>query len=282
MRHISIDSMYLPEEWDDHATELLDKLRKMTSTDRSKALQEDTDYQIWSLLRPILRAISHGKCFYTEANVVGSGEIDHFRPKSSVQKCDLVKNKSHEGYWWQSLLVKNFRLCVDIANKRRRNGVGGKIYGKGTRFPLSDKNLRAEKETDDLSREQPMLLDPTNPNDVKLLRFDHKGAPISINSDPKSLEFLRVQLSIECYNLVEPAISYKRGTLCTTANDMAVRIIDLEKKKKNGEPYNKREMIEKKALLYEMVQPQAEFSSAIRCVLLPYKFSPSIKRILGL
>ena len=127
-----------------------------------------------------------------------------------------------------------------------------------------------------------MLLDPTDASDVKLLRFDHKGDPISSNPDPDSLEFKRVALSIECYNLNEREISNRRGTLCTNANQHAIRIVDLEKKKRDGEPYNKREMIEKKAILYEMVQPYAEFSAAVRCVLLQYRTSPAIKRILGL
>ena len=280
MRHISLDQIYIPEEWEDHAKELLDKLRLMPHIERSKALRKDTDYQVWTLLSPVLKGISHGKCYYTEAYIGDGGEIDHFRPKLRVQKCDLPEGSQHQGYWWLTYIIENFRLCKELANKRRTSRRDGKIYGKGNRFPLADPIKRAVNERDDWKNEPTLLLDPANQDDVKLLRFDDSGNPIPLNSDPITLK--RVQVSIECYHLTEKDISDRRGNLCTRAKRMALRVIDLEKKKSRKEPYNRREMIEKKAELYEMVQPYAEFSSAVRCVLLQYRSSTSIKRVLGI
>jgi hypothetical protein len=156
------------------------------------------------------------------------------------------------------------------------------VYGKGNRFPLDDPSKRAASDTDEWKAEPHLLLDPTNIDDVKLLRFDDRGNPISINPDKASLEYRRVQVSIECYHLNEKEISDRRGDLCTRPKVMARRIVDLEKKKERGERYSRREMIEKKAELHEMVQPYAEFSSAVRCVLQQYRTSHSIKRILGI
>ena len=261
---------------------LVELLRNMSHKRRSKALRGDTDYQVWTLLSQVLKGISHSKCFYTEAYVGNGGEIDHFRPKSRVQKCDLHPGSQHFGYWSLAYFIDNFRLCRASANKRRKDHRDGKTYGKGTRFPLVDPSKRAASDTDDWKTEPNLLLDPTKADDVKLLRFDDRGNPISLNPDSTSLEYKRVQASIECYHLNEKEISDRRGDLCTKAKTMARRIIDLEKKKSNGESYSRREMIEKKAELHEMVQPYAEFSTAVRCVLLQYRTSPSIKRILGI
>lgn len=282
MRHISLQDIYIPEEWEDHAAELLDLLRAKTASDRSRAFRRDTNFQIWALLSPILKGLSFEKCFYTEARLGGSGDIDHFRPKSKVLKGELPKGRQHQGYWWLSYILSNFRLCRTESNKRKTNLGDGKVYGKGTSFPLIDPATRAYIEGDDLNLEQVLLLDPTKASDVELLKFTDDGSPISKNSDPKSLESLRVLASIVCYNLIEKAISDRRGHLCSTAKIHARRIVDLEKKKMKGEVYAKREMIEKKAILHEMVQPYSEFSSAVRCVLMQYKTSPSIKKLLGL
>ncbi len=282
MRHISLDQIYVPEEWEEHTQELVGRLRAMPHEQRSKALKSDTDYQVWTLLSRILKGISYGKCFYTEAYVGNGGEIDHFRPKSRVQKCDLHPNSQHGGYWSLAYLIDNFRLCRELSNKRRKDPRDGKIYGKGYRFPLDDPSKRAASDTVEWKMEPHLLLDPTNPDDVKLLRFDDRGNPISVNPDKKSLEYRRVQVSIECYHLNEKEISDRRGYLCTEAKKMALRIVDLEKKKRLGKQYSRREMIQMKAELHEMVQPYAEFSSAVRCVLLQFRSSPSIKRILGM
>lgn len=287
MRHISLDQIYVPEEWEDHTQELINRLRPMPHVQRTKTLRDDTDYQVWTLLSRVLKGISHGKCFYTEAYVGNGGEIDHFRPKSRVQKCDLHQrdldpNNRHLGYWSLAYLIGNFRLCRELANKRRKDSRDGKTYGKGTRFPLIDPSKRAPSDTDEWKKEPNLLLDPTNEDDVKLLRFDDRGNPVALNPDKTSVEYMRVQASIECYHLNEKEISDRRGDLCTKAKTMARRIVDLEKKKANGESYVRREMIEKKAELHEMVQPYAEFSSAVRCVLMQFRTSPSIKRILGI
>lgn len=280
MRHISLDSLYIPDEWESYAKELLDRIAAMDRPARSKALGKDTDFQIWTLLIPLLRGISHGKCFYTEA-ITEDGEVDHFRPKSRVQGCDLPKGKKHGGYFWLAFVVENFRFCRPSSNKRRTRMSDGKIYGKGTRFPLYEAEKRVEDDASDLATERPLLLDPTKAEDVRLLKFKDSGDPVPLNEDPDSLDYKRVQASIELYNLNEKEIQGRRGAICTNAKHLAFRLVDLESKKSKGQQYNQREMIEKEAMLRELTRPYSEFSSAVRCVLSQYKTSPTIKRILA-
>jgi hypothetical protein len=281
MRLISLDNLYIPDEWESYAKDLSDKIAGMNRSERSKALGKDTDYQIWTLLIPLLSGISYGKCFYTEAKIGESGEVDHFRPKSRVQGCDLPKGKKHGGYFWLAFVVENFRFCRSASNKRRTRMSDGRIYGKGTRFPLHEANQRVEDEGTDLATEQQLLLDPTKAEDVRLLKFKDNGDPVSLNEDPQSLEYKRVRASIELYNLNEREIQERRGATCTQAKRLASRIVDQESKKTKGQQYNQREMIEKEAILRELTQPYCEFSSAVRCVVSQYKTSPIIKRILA-
>jgi hypothetical protein len=63
---------------------------------------------------------------------------------------------------------------------------------------------------------------------------------------------------------------------------MAESVLELDEKIKTTglTREEKRQLIEKKIRLYEMIQPYAEFSAAIRCALMPFKhLSTSIREI---
>ena len=126
---------------------------------------------IWVGFRPQFERIYGSKCWYTESENPGTDDdIDHYRPKGQ-----LADGSGHGGYWWEALNWQNFRLSCHMSNRLRKNPETGETQGKGSWFPLLDDSARCTQPDDDLSRESPTLLDPTDPQDTALLTFDPDG-----------------------------------------------------------------------------------------------------------
>lgn len=107
-----------------------------------------------------------GKCAYCERRK-RILHAEHYRPKHSVR--DAVNQPvekpmedgevaSHPGYYWLAYDWQNLLPACDDCNTIIRRDDG--YVGKGTRFPLADEELRAWGPDDDLSAEQPLLLNP--------------------------------------------------------------------------------------------------------------------------
>lgn len=125
----------------------------------------------WRAVRQAFEAESHGKCWYAECRSPGAdNDIDHYRPKGRVAEDD-----SHPGYYWLTFDWKNLRLSCQRVNRRRRNPESGETGGKGDHFPLVRPEGRAFGPEDDLSREVPSIVDPTNSVDVAMLTFGRSG-----------------------------------------------------------------------------------------------------------
>lgn len=209
--------------------------------------------------------------------------MDHFRPKGRVTKHDLERGETHEGYWWLAFSIENFRLCAQDANRLSKDKYARRTYGKGTRFPLQKGNRRAKTKRHKWRNELPLLLDPTKQEDVELLSFNDDGVVESLNQDKSSLDYQRVDASIESYALNVGTIALRRGRICRDAKKLVGKLDSLETRRTNKGHWDKdelRDVIDLKLQLYRMVQPDAEFSAAVRCVLKGYNYLDFIKGIL--
>lgn len=76
--------------------------------------KHEFDSDVWKAAKKQLKAESHGKCAYCEAdtNVVAHGDVEHFRPKSV--------------YWWLAYCYDNYLYSCQICNQ---------VY-KGDNFPV--------------------------------------------------------------------------------------------------------------------------------------------------
>jgi len=128
--------------------------------------------RVWVDFRAHFERIYGAKCWYTESKNPGTDDdIDHYRPKGALAGVD-----DHDGYWWQAFDWRNFRLSCHRANRLGTNPDTGDVHGKGSWFPLLDEAGRSRKPEDDLDRERPTLLDPTDPGDAAVLTFDQDGS----------------------------------------------------------------------------------------------------------
>lgn len=107
-----------------------------------------------------LQELFHTKCAYCEIQYDWAAPtgIGFYRPRGGV-----VESPEHPGYWWLAMRWENLVLtCGDCDRVRQYDDAK---YGKANRFPLLDENMRAFRPTEDLAREQPLILDPCDPND---------------------------------------------------------------------------------------------------------------------
>ncbi len=114
-----------------------------------------------------LEELFHGKCAYCESFYASQAPVDveHYRPKGAVEG-----DNSHPGYWWLGMEWTNLLpSCLDCNRRRKQRAPEALsnlslLYkatqsGKKDSFPI--KGRRATGESDDISVEDALLLDPT-------------------------------------------------------------------------------------------------------------------------
>ena len=226
MRYVDIDRLELPNGWQTRADTALNELRDEIIQAETNALATGGDpvasrksaitagfkksarTKIWRELNNCLAKLRNGKCWYSESrNATADNNVDHFRPKNRVDE-----EPGHEGYWWLAFDWHNYRYASQWCNQRRVNDVNGTSGGKMDHFPLCSGSFRAWSETDNYELEEPMLLDPIDPDDWKLLKFHQNGYPIPA-SKPGTLEYRRAEISIEVYHLHSHELNTERRAL---------------------------------------------------------------------
>jgi hypothetical protein len=135
-----------------------------TSTKDRKSYIDKKGTPNWSPLKNRFTAELRNKCWYTEAQLVGASlTIDHYRPK-----CD---------YWFLAFKAENYRVACPYANSPKHNVEHGCGGGKGDKFPLFDEKKKG-KGPYSIKHEKPIILDPCNENDCKLIAFQTDGRPV--------------------------------------------------------------------------------------------------------
>lgn len=157
-----------PAAWTVKAERTLDAVRVALTGNTERTFPAHwTDDTVRDLL---LDLVGH-KCWYCESTIQRADvNVDHFRPKSEV-----LDVPGHHGYWWLAYEVANYRISCKHCNSggARFNGVR-EGRAKGSQFPLLA-GPRAWNPRDDLSLEQPLILDPARRGDPDLLGFDTAG-----------------------------------------------------------------------------------------------------------
>ncbi len=217
----------------------------------------------WSdkYIKDKLIALSNNKCWYCEASLSRQhGDVDHFRPKGAVED-----DPNHPGYWWLTLEPSNFRLSCVICNQFSTQN--GQPTGKRNWFPLLDGSFRAYTPDDDINLEHPMLLDPTNAEDVKLIAFDLDGVPRAFFEETTDAEKnLKAVKSIEVFALAQSETCRLRSRCLHAINAALKTIVEieavLERLADEVKARFEHRMRELKAVIEESIDAHAEFLSA--------------------
>ena len=224
MRYIDIEQLERPDGWHNRADRALDALRSEIADAENGAREHGQDFRearrkaitagfkpnrrqsIWRDLAAAMSRLSNEKCWYSESSNPSSDKnVDHFRPKASV-----AEDVDHEGYWWLAFDWRNYRYASQWCNQRRNDAVNSTDGGKCDRFPLEPRSYRARCEGDAYAAEEPMLLDPSDPEDWKLLTFRPDGLPIAA-ATAGTTDHERANISIEVYHLhCKPMVDGRR------------------------------------------------------------------------
>lgn len=271
MRQIKLEEVYellkdLPkgrESWEEEAQQALDAVRDTGGDSEAVNAQGE----VWRKVKSALEKASNGKCWYCESSQRRSDNaVDHYRPKNKSQSGE------HNGYWWLAFDWRNFRYSCTYCNSRRKDVSKGTTGGKHDNFPLFNPEERATPEKPDFSRELPLLLDPTEPEDPSLLWYEPDGRVVPRYSKTTSeRRYLRADKSIELYHLNYHKTEEDRQRLYN-------KIRTLIGEGDNLFPEADKSMVAHSALsklviapLLELIRPTADFSAAARAFLGGFK-----------
>lgn len=191
MRRIDLNKLPFNLNWNARAALAQQQINDGTKQPKDASL-------IWSEVKPSLKELSNGKCWYCESREARSDNaVDHFRPKSV--------------YPWFTCDIKNFRYSCTFCNSIRNNPDTGESAGKGDHFPL----LNGVRAHDALTRntEDYVLIDPCVAADVGLLDFRDDGFPCAKYPKEQEVRYKRAIDSIKYYHLDHPDLNEARRQL---------------------------------------------------------------------
>lgn len=157
----------------------------------TKTFDFDRDvYAHPSVKRTLLR-MQHAKCAFCEARPlhVSDGDVEHYRPKAAVRQGE-TDPLQRPGYYWLAYDWENLLFACERCNRRH----------KKSQFPLHDAAVRARRHTDDVSREQPLFVDPAREDPALLIGFrGHvpfaRGGDVRARATLKALGLRRFHLN---------------------------------------------------------------------------------------
>jgi uncharacterized protein (TIGR02646 family) len=202
---------YTPQRWEARLLQAQEELRNAADSETWRKIF--TKYSdLWSDVKIHLRTQSHDKCWYCETSTRAfPGDIDHYRPKGNI-----AETADHVGYWWLAFEWRNWRFVCRYCNSLNRDFVTGEVSGKGDSFPLLRGEAYRIKGPDEyeyyeeLLREYPKLLDPTEREDTALLTFTSEGVPEPVEENEQQDTYERARASIEIYHLDSSRLKNER------------------------------------------------------------------------
>lgn len=132
-----------------------------------------------------LIAIQHGKCCFCESRIthISYGDVEHFRPKGGYSQ-DTDDDLHRPGYYWLAYNWANLFLSCQLCNQRFKKNL----------FPLEIPGERASSHHDDIAREQPLFIHPSNDDPAQHVGFRDEF-PYAINGNRRgrlTIEWLRL------------------------------------------------------------------------------------------
>lgn len=154
------------------------------------------------VVKAALDELFYGKCGYCEFKLIRTDQnVDHYRPKGRVAEAT-----KHRGYYWLAYEWTNLIPSCTHCNPKRGELAEFPVArrapaaGKHDSFPLVDESKRAQSPLDDLSLEEPLLLNPTTDHPQVHLTF-HPDGMVDGKTD-KGKESIRI-LNLNAHKLYQ-------------------------------------------------------------------------------
>lgn len=265
MMYIDQTALAVSQAWLTKASRALNDAVNAPTQEARRQVIKDNE-KIWRAAKRELRRLSHKKCWYSEAPASGARQdVDHFRPKGAV------RGIAHEGYWWLAFDWENFRLSCQICNQCSNNLDDG-VGGKGDQFPVHDEADRVTyANRARMNREQHLLLDPCNRDDVGLLWFEDDGMPRPTMDE--GLGHVRASESITIYNLKSGSLVSGRATQLSLAKKFLQQGRTAFEAMERGDATQRPALTNAMENLLGLQHPSMPFTRAISCYLSSHRSS---------
>jgi len=215
MIFVKRDPKLIPEKLLAAADKAQMELEELPVEQRADFIRKKSN--VWRDFSRCLRKMSHGKCWYSESPEAQSFfDVDHYRPKlESMRSAEVID----EGYQWLAFSWENFRLSANRSNRLSKNEVSNETEGKGSWFPLLDGSPKARWDDRCEEREQPVLIDPVQREDVRLIDVGANGL-MGPSRTCVGKSQVRVKRSIELYGLNLPRLTDARRLVIRKINQL--------------------------------------------------------------
>jgi hypothetical protein len=113
-------------------------------------------------VKQALITMQHDKCCFCESKFthISYGDVEHYRPKGAYKQ-DNSESLQPLGYYWLAYAWDNLLLSCTLCNQQYKKNL----------FPLLDSDKRARNHHDDISEEQPLLINPSLVNPQEHIGF---------------------------------------------------------------------------------------------------------------
>ncbi|HEX8441048.1 hypothetical protein [Archangium sp.] len=129
-----------------------------------------------------LRVAQHDKCAFCESKFahISYGDVEHFRPKAGWRQ-EEGEPLSRPGYYWLTYEWSNLFLSCTLCNQRFKRSL----------FPLQTPTLRARSHKDDVTAEDPLLLDPAVDDPEASISF-REEVPYAVEGNARGEATIRI------------------------------------------------------------------------------------------
>lgn len=206
-----------------------------------KTLPIDEDIYGHASVKNVLQQAQFDKCCYCEGRFRGlaAGDVEHFRPKAFSQQAQRSA-RLYPGYYWLAYNWNNLLFSCQTCNRSHKRNL----------FPLSNPSRRVQKRTHSTSREKPLLIDPSGPDDPRdHIRFYQEVPRGVTRRGQTTIELLKLDRSDLNDRRRELLVMLKRlaDVVDVMASDQRPEIVDLVADARQG--------------LIDAQRPDAPFSS---------------------
>lgn len=117
-----------------------------------RSFEFDPDLYAHESVKQSLRKAQHDKCAFCESKFahISYGDVEHFRPKAGWRQED-DEPLTRPGYYWLAYEWSNLFLSCTLCNQQFKKNL----------FPLQTPMRRARSHQDEVTKEDPLLLDPS-------------------------------------------------------------------------------------------------------------------------
>ena len=193
-------------------------------------------------VRDVLQKAQNGKCCFCEGKSFGpfaAADVEHYRPKGAVKQNEQSK-KMLPGYFWLAYSWDNLYWCCQVCNRSNKRDL----------FPLRDPTKRARSHDDNLTDEEPLILDPGGLDDPREHIGFHKEVAFGLTEVGRN--------TIQLIGLYRGELEEARRTRLAEL-DKLLKIVNISKQ--IGDPQLAELAENASGVLEAAVLPEAEFSA---------------------